>query len=462
MASLLQRLVKPARPESRYGMDWWVDQLAQSINFPYNVPGSVIQTYGPGKTSESANGDYAGHSAAMLSNGPVFTLMAVRLRLFSQIRWAFQRMNQARPGDLFAPPRLDVLNGNPLLNQWMIRDVDLAGNFYGYVDLDGKIWPLRPDWVQIMSNKPIDDYDAEIVGYAYFPGGMNKTKFENAEVFAPEEIIHWAPEPDPQAKWRGMSWLTPVLREMTADSKMTLHKEKYLDNAATPNMVVKMDVSSENFEKFVDAFEAEHEGSRNAYKTVFLNGAADLTVVGTDMKQLDFTSVQGKGETRLANAAGVHPVVAGFSEGMQGSSLNAGNFGQARRSTADILLYPLWTSAAGAIGQVIKPPIGSRVWYDARDVPFLREDAKDDAEIKALDAGTIRQLVDAGFVPESIKAAIAGGDWSLLEHSGLYSVQLQPPNTSQPAQSTASGARQLRLIRDEHEFITGAEWAVEA
>jgi hypothetical protein len=115
---------------------------------------------------------------------------------------------------------------------------------------------------------------------------------------------------------------------------------------------------------------------------------------------------------------------------MQGSSLNAGNFGQARRSTADSLLHPLWVSAAAAIGERLPVPTASRLWYDARHIPFLREDAKDDAQIRGQDASTMRTLIEAGYEPKTVTAAIASGDWSVLVHTGLVSVQLQPPGTA--------------------------------
>ena len=43
--------------------------------------------------------------------------------------------------------------------------------------------------------------------------------------FDVNEIIHWAPLPDPEAEYRGMSWITPVIREVMGDTGMTLHPE---------------------------------------------------------------------------------------------------------------------------------------------------------------------------------------------------------------------------------------------
>ncbi|MCZ7538258.1 MAG: hypothetical protein M5T61_21530 [Acidimicrobiia bacterium] len=48
-------------------------------------------------------------------------------------------------------------------------------------------------------------------------------------------------------------------------------------------------------------------------------------------------------------------------------------------------------------------------------------------------AAAVRQLVDAGYTPVSAMQAVQDGDLTILEHSGLYSVQLQPPQPNGPA-----------------------------
>ena len=93
-------------------------------------------------------------------------------------------------------------------------------------------------------------------------------------------------------------------------------------------------------------------------------------------------------------------------------------------------------------------------WYDDRDIAFLREDEKDAADIQSVQAAAIRQLVDAGYEPDSVIAAITAGDLARLKHSGLYSVQLQPPGTiappsngnGKPAQDGENSARLLQEL----------------
>jgi hypothetical protein len=124
---------------------------------------------------------------------------------------------------------------------------------------------------------------------------------------------------------------------------------------------------------------------------------------------------------------------------MSGSSLNSGNYTAAKRNFVDGTMRPLWGAWAGAFQWLLKVPVGTRLWYDDRDIAFLREDVKDQAEIHAKDAVTIRQLIDAGFDPDAVIEAVRAGDYSRLKghHSGLFSVQLQPPGSKQPAATPA-------------------------
>lgn len=80
------------------------------------------------------------------------------------------------------------------------------------------------------------------------------------------------------------------------------------------------------------------------------------------------------------------------------------------------------------------PNAGSRLWYDTRDVPFLREDRDAAAKIQQEQASTIRTLIDAAFIPESVVAAVDAEDWSLLKHSGIPTVQVQ--NIAPPPEPT--------------------------
>jgi phage portal protein BeeE len=253
----------------------------------------------------------------------------------------------------------------------------------------------------------------------------------------PDEVCHFAPYRDPHASFRGMSWLTPVIREIMGDKAATEHKLKFFENGATPNLVVKAhpDIKDDvEFDAYVKRLRERNEGLENAYKTMILGGGADVVSVGADLQQLEFKATQGAGETRICAAARVHPVIVGLSEGLQGSSLNAGNFTAARRIFADGTMRPLWRNFAGSISRIIRVPSDSELWYDARDVAFLQDDQADRAKVQQVQSQAMKTLVDGGWEPDSIVASVMSDDFSLLKHSGLPTVQVQSNGKSPTAE----------------------------
>jgi len=391
----------------------------------------LVNTTWSSSPVEMIDGSFASFArSALKSNGVVFAVMLSRLMLFTEARFQWQSMAKGRPGNLFGTADLSVLetpwpNGTTgdLLAR-MEQDATLTGNWYG-VRRGDQIRRLRPDWVSIVLGSPSgdpEDLDAAPAGYIYSVPGRRPI------TLAAEHVAHYAPIPDPDAMYRGMAWLTPIIREIQADTGASTHKLKFFENAATPNMAVSLDkaVSVQQFREFVREMDEQHRGAANAYKTLYLAGGADVTVVGASMKELDFKATQGAGETRICAAGGVPPIIVGLSEGL--ASATYSNYGMARRKFGDHWARPSWRQAAGALQTIVKPPDGARLWYDDRDISFLQEDRRDDAEIAQAEASTVETLIRAGFEPDSVVLAVTAGDFTLLQHTGLSSVQLQQPS----------------------------------
>ncbi|HZE32842.1 MAG TPA: phage portal protein [Actinoallomurus sp.] len=427
---------------------------------------ALVGSWAPDK--ETIDHDFEGYAAgAGKAAGPVFACHYARLRVFVDGQFLWRDREKGQLGAFYDSPDLQALRrpwpGSKLTNllAWMEVDATYAGNSYvTWCDDFGRygaaaagptrrLARLRPDWVTLVLGSHSDDpyaLDTKVIGVLYEPTYATTvtgaTELRKPVLLLPSEVCHYAPVPDPIARFRGMSWLTPVLREISSDRAATELKVKRFQNGAALQTVVSLDkdVTPENFQQFVQLFREGHEGPENAYKTLFMGGGADVTIVGADMKQLEFKAIQGAGETRIAAAAGVHPVVVGLSEGLSGSSLNAGNYSAARRNVADGTLNHLWTEAGNSLEVLFpRPKPTAELCIDKRDVSFVREDQKDIAEIKFRDSQTIRNFLDAGWTPESVKAAVAADDWSLLEHSGLFSVQLQKPGSGTPTDPNAGG-----------------------
>jgi hypothetical protein len=423
----------------------------------------LVQTM-PGQQAEPIPDNFVGYvRAAYQSNGVIFACMLARQLAFSSVRFAYQRVNTSKPSELFGHSSLELLEKpwvggttQDLLTR-IIQDADLAGTSY-WTRRGGQLVRLRPDWTMIITARRmvpgvnVDDAGRpvlaplgwEMLGIGYCDGGWGSG---SEPVFIPRaELAMFAPIPDPEANFRGMSWLTPIVRQIQADQLMTRHQIKFFENGATPNLVVKHAEGADlnKVKAFAEMLNDTHGGVDNAYKTLNLYPGADADVVGANLEQVEFKVTQGGGETRIAAAARVPPIIVGLSEGLSAATYS--NYGQARRAFADGTMHPLWANAAGSFaplweGGVRQVANGGmvRLWYDARDVPLLREDAKESAEIGEMQARTIRQYVDSGYTPESAMRAVTSGDLSLLQHTGLFSVQLQKPGAQQgqPGQTEA-------------------------
>lgn len=450
MRNPLRALLGSGRDEQR-GIVSIEDYISALNQFAYNgfsygfgQYGATTQQTLKANPVEPIPNDFRAYAQAYRSNGIIFACMAVRMSVFSSIAFKWQQDNKnGLPSKLFGTGALEVFETpwpggttQDLLAR-MIQDADLCGNSYQTL-VDGELIRLRPDWVQIiLEQRTIKNADGSTspigwrkVGYAYNHGGISASS--EPTLLGLREVAHFAPSPDPEATFRGQSWISSVVPELQNDNLMRNHKQRFLENGATPNMVVSLDkaVSWESFQKFKATMEKEHRGSDNAYKTMYLGAGADVKVVGANMVQLDFKSLQGHGETRIAAAAGVPPIIVGLSEGLESATYS--NYGQARRRFADGTMHPLWQNAAGSLGILLDNPaprFATRLWYDTRNVAFLREDEKDAAEIQSTRAATIGRLLDSGYEAKSVVAAVEANDFSLLTHSGMFSVQLQPPGT---------------------------------
>ena len=398
---------------------------------------------------ESSFEDYV--HKAYKANGIVFACVTARMLPFSEALFRYQERNteDGAPGPLSYGPGLAPLDKPGRLLTRMEQDNSLAGNSY-HTMVNGKFRHLRPDWVTTVTGVPGDPdaspfgLEAEILSYIYHPTTRNKSgRRPDPVLLTPSRVSHYAPIPDPEAQWRGMSWLTPVLNEIQGDQAITNHKKKFFRNGATSNFVVTYDpnLSPEHFAEYVEMFDAAHAGSDSAYKTIHLGGGADAKMAGVDLKNLDFKAVQGAGETRIAAAAGVGSIIARLSEGLQGSALNSGNYNSAKRQYADMTLRPLWRNAAEALEKFSSPAPGYGLWYAYKHIDFLQEDAKDAAEIFNLEATSTRTLTDSGFDPESVKVAVSTQSVMALKHTGRPSVQLQEgPQPLTPAPTNGDTA----------------------
>lgn len=357
-------------------------------------------------------------------NGIVFACVAARARLLSEVEFAFRRFD----GTLFTNADLGLLevpwpNGTTGDLVWrMEQDASLSGNAYVHRTPDG-LQRLDPGKMQVVSD------GMWVAGYFYHPNGLNA----GPVTFLPvEDVAHWTPVPDPLRPYMGMSWMAPVASEILGDREMERHRRKFFENAATPNMIVKLEqaLDADARREFEKAIAKRYGSVENAYKTMVVDRGADVQMVGSSFQDMQFVDVQAQGEIRICQAAGVPPQLVGTQLGLKSSTFT--NYTQAFRWFVDATARPLWRSMAGALSTIVDVPDDAELWYDDRRVPALQQDAKDQADIFDANARTIGVLVRAGFTADSSRDAVTNGNFDVLEHTGLV------PNTLQNEEDMAA------------------------
>ena len=388
------------------------------------------QTWGGSDDYERIQATFASFATeGYASNGVIFSLVLKRLELFSQAEFKLQNITARR---LYGTPALALLESpwpggttSDLLAR-MEQDASLGGNSFLWRAEPDRLVRLRPDYVTIAAlerNGPNGECWHEVAGYFYEEDGPG----HGDPVFLPvDEVAHYAPIPDPMASWRGMSWLTPVIRDVNADLAMTQHRQRFFEKAATPNLAVKYPIrlDADRVARLTARFDAGYAGPSNAGKTLLLDEGADLTVVGSSFKDMAFDVVQAAGENRIASAAGVPPIVAGLKEGLNAATYS--NYEQALKAFANGTIAYLWQSAVSALGKLVDVPTDSRLWYDTGNIPALQDAETARAEAARTWAVAAGELIRAGYDPQTVANALIAGDMSLLTHTGAVPTALYP------------------------------------
>lgn len=402
-------------------IDRWLARADSGYNeamYSGAYPVAVADAYGRGREGSPA-GLVRHAREAYEANGVVFACDMVRTALISEARFKFQ---SAVDDHLFGNPDLALLEhpwpgatAGELLAR-MSQDDTTAGNSYvrRVEPADGAaplLVQMRPDCVTIVSEERADSTGRAYrlpVGYMEdpAPGTGREPQF-----YSTAEVGHYSPVPDPCASFRGMSWLTPVLREVRADLAVTEYKVTHLGNGAMPGIVIKYsrklsDVTVETLRKRLGA---RHGGPENAGKVMVLDEGADMTVAGSTLEQLQFEALTKAGERRICAAAGPGlDVILGFEQG---------DYASAVRRLADLWARPRWRMMCASLEHLLPTSADAgpaRLWYDVGGIAALREGELTRAQAYLVKTQGLAASVAAGYTRESAIAAAETGDLSQL------------------------------------------------
>ena len=379
---------------------------------------SVLLTVGTDANRESTLKDVIeAAKQAYSTDGPVFACVLIRMMLMAEATFKFRSKVDKH---LYGNPSLGILeepwpNGTSgELIARMVQDVDLAGNSYWW-NTGSLLWRLPPSEVVIVSQQVTDGHGRkyrQVLGYEWDPAPPPGTMSnEPPQHFDVDEVVHWSPLPDPAANFRGMSWMTPVLRDSYADSALTSYKTRYLDHGH-PVSAIKYaaKLRPETIDSISERIKTKYGGVGNAWQPLVLDQGAD-PVMGTALQQLDFRAIQAGGQERICGAAGVPPIIVGLKNPEAGESYQA-----AMRRFGDATLRPLWRSMCASLQMVVPdmPAQGVQLWYDTSDIAALQAAETERAQVTQVQMAAIITGVQAGFTRESVVAAVSSGDMGLL------------------------------------------------
>jgi phage portal protein BeeE len=395
-----------------------------------------LSTYGDPNKEKTLTNLVGMARDAYQSNGAVFAVILIRLALFSEARFVFQSLVDKH---VFGGTNLSVLEEpwpNCTTGELLARmeqDLSLAGNAYIWKAADDRLVRLPPDEVTIISREvqgPTGHY-REVVGYDWDPTPVQNVapgtdnRSEQAQTFTVDEIAHWSPYPDPRANFRGMSWLTPVLRDVQGDSAMTSYKIAYLENMAAPNLLLKYQqkLRPDTIDSIGERMHAKFGGG-NAFKTFVLDQGADAAVLDNSLDRLSFASTQEAGVNRICGASGVDPILLGLLTLGRASV----TYEQAMRRLGDVTLRHMWRTVCAALQKLVPgvPPAGVRLWYDTSDIAALRASETERGQTSQVQAAALLTIVQAGYTRESAVAFLSSGDVSQL----VPEPQAPPPGVS--------------------------------
>jgi hypothetical protein len=425
-----------------------VDWLARRFGNTYwegQASGAAVwtQSYGsPNREAVFAQfADWA--RKAYGGNAIVFAAEAIRMALLSEAVFQWQAKNDLH---LFGDTSLRILEApwpggsSGALIARMEQD-QLYGNAYIWRPPgEDRLVRLRPDWTSIVSelvNVPGGGEYREVRGYWVQDPSKAALNPQDGEFYPAAEVAHWAPIPDPAAEFRGMSWLTAVVRDVAGDDGLGQFKIRYLENNASPNLLIKypMVMTPAAIDSVRERITARYGGVDNAFKTMVIDRGADATIIGNSLQQMSFADVTAVGSERILAASGVPGVLVGL-EPLRGAGRG---YQESMQRFANLWARPQWSSLCSALEQVCAPPgDGARLWFDTANIAALQDGTLERGQAALVNMQALLTATQAGATLDSAVAAITAADMTLLKAAPMAAplpagnVQHMLPQAGQP------------------------------
>ena len=151
--------------------------------------------------------------------------------------------------------------------------------------------------------------------------------------------------------------LTPVIRDVQGDDGMTAFKIRYLQNDATPNMVIRyaQRLQPGTVDAIRERVQARYGGPENAGKTLVLDQGADLDA-GGQQPVARWTSARCRRSARSGSWRRARCRVS-WSASSRCAAPGRG-YQESMQKLANMWARPQWRSVCGALSQIVDVPGG--------------------------------------------------------------------------------------------------------
>ncbi|MGR6923098.1 phage portal protein [[Actinomadura] parvosata] len=344
---------------------------------------------------------------AMGAVGTLFAIVHRTSNATSQVNWRlWRKAASGKPEDRVEVTRhlaLDVLN-RP--NRFMTRQefietvqqhLDLTGEGWWVIGRDPRatfpleLWPVRPDRME-----PVPDPERFLAGYVYFGPDGEKVPLDLNQVIQLRM-------PNPLDPYRGMGPVQSILTDLDSTRYSAEWNRNFFANSAEPGGIIEVDrrLGDDEFDELRERWNEQHRGVANAHRVAILEQGrwVDRKFTQRDMQ---FTELRNVSREIIREAFGFPKSMLGTVDDVNRANAEAGEVMFARW-----LVVPRLERIKAALNAEFLPLFGSTgqgVEFDFDDpIPMDREMVNAERDSRA---GAAKLLVEAGFEPKGVLAAV--------------------------------------------------------
>ena len=271
--------------------------------------------------------------------------------------------------DGFRFPNFDPQNPNAemSMNEWLYQCClyyFYRGEFMSYINLEGSSISLEPVNPKLMKVKTKDN-----------TGRVLSWEWNNKKIIPTEQLIYIKLiNPDGE---RGLSPIDVVKEELINDDKARQYNTKYFENFGKVGGTLydeKGLAQYDDMKRLVEQFNAVHQGSNNAHKTLGLPAGIKYQEALQTMKDMEFAIGRADIRDRILGILGIHKAVFGITE-----SITYQTQKDAMRMLWQMTLQPNASRIQEKLNQQLfnKYFPGYQCYFDFDSVPELQENSQD-------------------------------------------------------------------------------------